>query len=380
MSQWGFGIALTVALTAASAAADKPMPAIVAHGRDVFRLPPDPNYGDGCDGRRLLQHDPNFGRGLMARYLYQRGPSDADEWPDEKLLHPDDAEMTDQLRRRGLDDPSFVRSDGASANATESFVIHSHDDLTKRFRAFCEVPLRYGYFLSDIEYTKASSINQLTPNTRPEGDVEPVYVDRYLDIMPDGATVINFTVPAAYWTTRGHLRLPPQDESGVAAIFEFEGAAYSPDTDQIRELARDGYKVLYIDFRGMLETIVIDTQPVTSTEQMNARAKPVLDLEWGNQLYLKRVAYFRAKHADIANLHLPTDARNQLIHQVEQAKAHYRESDAERAKRMPTIDEIQELIDKDWNTDAQERTRKHVSAVLTPPCADFWVLQLCMDG
>lgn len=352
MSRWGFGVLLVAAFWCPSASADTPPRAVIAHGRDIFQLPPNPNRGEGCDGRRLLIRDPEFGRGLVARYIYRRGPSRFDGLPRSNVTHPDDAEMTKNLKRRDID-AAFVRPDGidgADAYAIDQTVLRTHDDMIKRFAPFCEAPLGPGYYLSDIEFRRATTVElegkPLDYDTL--RGVEPAKLGRYRDIMPKGAIVITFTVPAAYWIARGTLDLPIGYDDGLGTIYEFEGWNYGPDDDRIRKLTESGYQVLYLDFGGRREMVIIDTRPATSTDQLNARAKPVIELEWGPNLYLKRIAHVPARQAEVAHLRLSGRERDDLHQQVQAMTDRYRERDLARAHQKPTVQEMEALLAGRW--------------------------------
>lgn len=344
-------LALSAPWTALAATETDPRP-VVAHGREIFNLPPDPNRGEACDGRRLLFRDPKFGKGLVARYIYRRGPSQYDHLRPSHVTRPDDVEMTKNLRRRGID-AAFVRRGGMAdpdASALDATVLRSHEDLIKRFKPFCEAPLSPGYYLVDIEYRRATALEREGKPLEhtPLRGVEPVKLRRYVDIVPKGAEVVDFTIPAAYWIARGTLELPAGNSGGMGTIFEFEGWYIQPDDDRVRKLTESGYQVLFIDFGGRRATVVIDTQPATSSEQLNGRARPVMEFEWGDMLYLKRIAHVPVRQADVEYLRLSPRARDDLLQQMREMAAHYGERDVERARRQPTVDEVEKLIVAGW--------------------------------
>lgn len=338
----------------AGAAADTPQREIVAHGRDLFRLPPDPYYATGCDGRRIHLKDPDFGEGLVARYVYRRGPSRADDLPNVEALHPDDARITKYLEGRDTQQPAFVRPDGPAsqiAYGTERFVIRSHDDLTRHFTRFCDRPLNYGYYLSDIEYTRATEEEQLfgRPEQYVMPGVEPVDAGPYADIMPKGAIVTDLSSPSRYMPR--HLQLPTGYGAGVGTIYEFEGAFRRSDDYKVRQLTESGFLVLYLDFDGRLETVVIDTQAATTADQLNARAVLVSDLDWFgvDENVLRRIAYFPAQNAGIADLRLPKKVRDELGRQVGRERERYYGSDLDQARKPPERDELAALLIANWD-------------------------------
>jgi hypothetical protein len=69
---------------------------------------------------------------------------------------------------------------------------------------------------------------------------------------------------------------------------------------------------------------------------------------------LKRIAYFPSEHAGITEQRLPSGVRNELRRQVERETVRYRKSDALRAQKMPSKNELEELLATGWNADTHD--------------------------
>jgi hypothetical protein len=336
---------LCIAIAACAAGGAAPafaQPRPVARAADVFAWPLSYDFGTVCDGRFRFRKDPSFGEGLVARYTLGARPG----------FTP----LYDALKLPGF---RFQRQ-GRGVIAYDSTVLRSHDDLIRQFGDICSSGTSWMLEVRDIAWFPATAAQRRAspPEPVPAGPLAHVRIARDAGFLPEpaanGSIVFDELLPARYLRTEW-LPLRPDFGAGLGTVYVFEGRDqphYFPTL--VAKFDAQGFTVVAIDQGGKSLLLIVDRQPVTTREQMQARALIPRELDEGPWFKLERIVYYPAARPGIDDLRLPEATRAALRAQFTAANARYQAELLEMAQRMPDGSEIEAILSSGW-ADTKDR-------------------------
>ena len=208
--------------------------------------------------------------------------------------------------------------------------------------------------IRDVAYLPATAAQRRASPPEPvdSGPLAHVPIARDAAFLPapaaNGSMIFDGKLPTVY-IRPDWLPIRPEFGAGLGTVYVFEGRVqphYYPTF--VAGFDKQGFTVVALDQGGKSLYLIIDRQPVTTREQMQARALIPRALDEGPWLKLEQIVYYPATGPGLDDLRFPDPIKAALRAQFAAANAQYQTEQREMAERMPNGSEIAEIVSARW--------------------------------